>query len=149
MDQVTLQHPITLHTTQTNAKGYVDDTSLMVNYNGKKSLDQNSQRIRLELASSIQALGQKAERLLFFSGGALQYPKFHWYLMTCKWDPQERAYLNSIIETPAYMHLTSGRGTDNINIERKEISESCKSLGCDPAPDGNQTIMSFIWEDRR
>jgi hypothetical protein len=43
MDQVTLQHPITLHTTQTNAKGYVDDTSLMVNYNGKESLDQNSQ----------------------------------------------------------------------------------------------------------
>jgi hypothetical protein len=139
MDQVTLQHPITLLTTQTNAKGYVDDTSLMVNYNGNESLHHNYQRMGLELASSIQALGQKAERLLFVLGGALQHPKCHWYLMTRKWDPQGRVYLNSITETPADMHLTSGRGTDNINIERKETSEACKSLGCYPAPDGNQT----------
>jgi hypothetical protein len=109
----------------------------MVNHNGNESLHHNSQRMGRELASSIQALGQKAERLLFVSGGALQHPKCHWYLMTWKWDPQGRACLNSIIETPADMHLTSGRGTDNINIERKETSK--ESLGCYPAPDGNQT----------
>jgi hypothetical protein len=138
MDQVTLQHPITLHTTKSNAKGYVDDTSLMVNYNGEESIEQNSQRMGQELASSIQALGQKAERLLFVSGGALQHPKCHWYVMTWKWDSQGRAFLNSIVETPADMHLTSGRGTEEIKIERKETSEACKSLGCYPAPDGNQ-----------
>jgi hypothetical protein len=139
MDQVTLHHPITLHTTQTNAKGYVDDTSLMVNYNGQESLHHNSQRIGQELASSIQNLGQKAERLLFVSGGALQHPKCHWYLMTWKWDTNGRAHLNPIDATPADMHLTSGRGTEKIKIERKETSEACKSLGCYPAPDGNQT----------
>jgi hypothetical protein len=59
--------------------------------------------------------------------------------MAWKWDPQGRANLNSIIDTPADMQLTSGRGTDNINIKQKETSEACKSLGCYPAFDGNQT----------
>jgi hypothetical protein len=70
-----------------------------------------------ELASSIQAPGQKAERLLFVSGGALQHPKYHWYLMTWNWDPQGWACLNYIIETQEDINLTSGTGTDSINIE--------------------------------
>jgi hypothetical protein len=59
--------------------------------------------------------------------------------MTWKWDPQGWLYLYPIIETPAGMRLTSGRGTEAINIECEETSEACKSLGCSPAPDSNQT----------
>jgi len=65
---------------------FVDDSSLSVmsEYipDPNLSLEQNSREEVIHLVERLAALGQNWERLLFTTGGAINFQKSHWYLMS-------------------------------------------------------------------
>lgn len=117
---------------------YVDDTSLMTTLPDDDTPHANAKVVARALADSMAHLGQKAERSLFASGGALQLTKCLWFCITWQWTDHGDARISTIDETPCSMMLTHGRGTDPSPIERLPPEESTKTLGVYIAPDGNQ-----------
>jgi hypothetical protein len=135
-NQSTLTHPITLKLSIANSEGFVDDLSMLITYNHEETHDQNAKRISQTMTTMMERTTQKYEKLLFVAGGDLNLAKGHCYILTWKWDPKGTATMNTIEKTPAKIYLTHGRDKTRIIIPRKETNESCKTLGCHPAPDG-------------
>jgi hypothetical protein len=135
-DQSTLAHPITLKISITNSEGFVDDLSMLIAYNHEETQDQNANRISQKLVTMMERTTQKYEKLLYVAGGDLNLAKGHCYILTLKWETKGIATMTTIEETPAEIYLTHGRDKTRVKIPRKERNESCKTLGCHPAPDG-------------
>jgi hypothetical protein len=90
---------------------FVDDSSLCVTseyvYDPALSDAENMTKEVEHLVSRLVTLSQHWERLLFTTGGAINFQKSHWYLMTWLWKngiPQ----LATVCQSPASMSLTTG-----------------------------------------
>jgi hypothetical protein len=91
---------------------FVVDTSLGVTSDYEQdstiSLAENGARETEHLIRCLQALGQHWERLLFSTGGAINFQKSHWYLMAWLWK-QGILRLATTQQAPGTLAVTAGR----------------------------------------
>ncbi|MFN9978586.1 MAG: hypothetical protein ACK53Y_01665, partial [bacterium] len=93
---------------------FVDDSSLCVTseyvYNPSLT-DAVNKWLEIEhIVNRLTALGQHWERLLFTTGGAINFQKSHWYLMQWLWK-QGIPNLATIGQAPATIEMTTGFNT--------------------------------------
>lgn len=90
---------------------FVDDSSLCVTseyvYDPALSDAENMTKEVEHLVSRLATLSQHWERLLFTTGGAINFQKSHWYLMTWLWK-NGIPRLATVPQSPASMSLTTG-----------------------------------------
>lgn len=93
---------------------FVDDSSLAVttDYQYDPTLTDavNKWKEVEHLANRLAALGQHWERLLFSTGGAINFQKSHWYLIQWLWK-QGIPQMATSKQAPATIALTSGYNT--------------------------------------
>jgi len=119
---------------------FVDDSSLSItsSYVIDPSLtaEENRHREVEHLVTALSALSQHWERLLFSTGGAINFQKSHWYLMTWMWKngiPQ----LATVSQSPAHLALTTGTSTLLDHVPRLEATTGFRTLGVYVTPSGN------------
>jgi len=94
------------------------------------------------IAYQITKVSQRAEKTLYTMGGALELTKCAWYSLTWKWDPKGVEHLQTNIDTPADVLLTSGENLSNtIKIPRLSPDQASKTLGCYIAPNGSSATQ--------
>jgi hypothetical protein len=127
----------TLQITSRTCNFYVDDKSLMCTHDQNESTTQNVKNIVHTIATRLQTLTQKSERLVFVTGGGLQPSKCLWYAIVWGWNEHGEAYMLPVHQTPAEIWLTVGTTLTPLLIQRKETNETSRTLGCHIAPDAN------------
>jgi hypothetical protein len=129
-----------------NSITYVDDTSHANSIARDETIHQQANAIALELTSDLRLTAQKSEKARHISGGDYSLPKCHFSIMTQKWLPSGASTLHLIAEPPASLSITQGSNTTLVPISRKEPHESCRTLGCHIAIDGNsKTQERVLW----
>lgn len=76
--------------------------------------------------------------LLSFTGGQLNYEKCFWYMISWKWDSNGLPQMKTIQESPAEIHLRD-LNNNQVLIQRKETTDSLKTLGIHTSPSGTST----------
>lgn len=109
---------------------FVDDTALGFTDRGSRSF--------AELVSSLETIAQTWEKLLHYSGGALNLSKCSWYAMVWDWR-KGRPQLRDILPTDPQVQLTQGSSTTPATIQRQDLSQSMRILGVYQNPLGNFT----------
>jgi hypothetical protein len=99
---------------------YIIDPNLTEAENRAKELD--------HLVSRLATLSQHWERLLFTTGGAINFQKSHWYLMTWLWK-NGIPRLATASQSPASMSLTTGSDPLLELVPRKEPTAGFRTLG--------------------
>jgi hypothetical protein len=119
---------------------FVDDSSLSVTSeyipDPNLSLEQNLREEVIHLVERLAALGQHWERLLFTTGGAINFQKSHWYLMSWLWK-NGIPRLATISQTPASLSLTTGTTALPDLVPRLEPTQGFRTLGVYLTPSGN------------
>ena len=115
---------------------FVDDTSLGFTDAGVCSLE--------TLIAKLNRIAQTWEKLLFYSGGALNLQKCTWHVMYWDWK-LGRPLLRSVAATDPPLTLTTqGEHTNAIPIRRLPITKASRILGVHLSPNGdfsNQLIV--------
>jgi hypothetical protein len=118
---------------------FVDDSSLCVTseyiYDPNLTGDANRNREADHLVSRLAQLSQLWERLLFTTGGGINYQKSHWYLMTWLWK-NGIPCLATISQSPVYMMLTTGTDPLQEMVPCKEPTDGFQMLGVYLTPAG-------------
>ena len=114
---------------------YVVDPSLSVAENRRREVDHLVQR--------LAALGQHWERLLFTTGGAINFQKSHWYLMTWIWQ-NGLPRLATTRQAPAALSLTAGLDIHSAVVPRLEPTEGFRTLGVYVTPSGQYTRQAKV-----
>ncbi|KAI2512439.1 hypothetical protein MHU86_1892 [Fragilaria crotonensis] len=108
---------------------FVDDTSLGFTDPGLITLE--------TMIGKLNHIAQTWEKLLFYSGGALNLSKCSWYTMYWDWK-QGRPILRPMeTDDPRLTLYTQGKTNDPIPIKRNSVHQSSRILGVYLAPDGN------------
>jgi hypothetical protein len=107
----------------------VDDTSLGFTHPGFLTLE--------TIIAKLNHIAQTWEKLLFYSGGALNLLKCSWYTMYWDWE-KGRPTLRPIDSADPHLHLnTQGETNDPTPIKRIPLNKASQILGVYLAPDGN------------
>ncbi|KAI2506763.1 hypothetical protein MHU86_7658 [Fragilaria crotonensis] len=99
---------------------FVDDTALGFTDDGSRSFE--------ELVTTLEQIAQTWEKVLHFSGGALNLSKCSWYAMVWDWR-KGRPQLREILPTDKEVQLTQGSGSIPVTIKRQELNQSTRILG--------------------
>ena len=86
------------------------------------------------LAKRMQIRAQFWEKLLFTTGGKLNFNKCYWYLIKWCWDANGNPHLCSNNECPASLSLTNGNDLHPVTITRIEPTEALETLGVWTSP---------------
>ena len=105
--------------------GYVDDVTL-----GATANDEDADGEREEnLIMNINTIAKYWEKMLFTNGGRLELKKCFWILVSWKWH-QGIPTMTTMEDHPAILSLTQSESREVVTIERKEVNEAPKVLGC-------------------
>jgi ribonuclease HI len=119
---------------------FVDDSSLSATSkyipDPNLSLEQNRREEVIHLVERLAALGHYWECLLFTTGGAINFQKSHWYLMSWLWK-NGIPRLATISQTPASLSLTTGTTALPDMVPRLEPTQGFRTLGVYLTPSGN------------
>ena len=118
---------------------FVDDTSLGYTDAGFLTLE--------TLIAKLNTIAQTWEKLLFYSGGALNLKKCTWYAIYWEWKdgrPQPR----DISATDPTLQLTTQGDSTPIAIIRLPLSQASRILGVHLAPDGNFSTQLRILKNK-
>ena len=119
---------------------FVDDTDLW-----DIVLDQHA--TTEYLLQRLQDRAQFWEKILFATGGKLNFQKCFWYLVQWDWDKNDQPVLLPPSLLPASLSLTSGTCTIPQPIQRKSPFDALKTLGVWTSPSGsNSQQLSSISE---
>ena len=110
------------------AEAFVDDTSM-------GHTDDGSLR-HSEMIKELQHIAQTWEKLLHYSGGALNLKKCHWWLLFWEWI-DGRPTLRPRRDTDPTIQLTTGQSTTNQTIKRRDVDQANRILGVYLAPSGD------------
>jgi len=118
---------------------FVDDSSLAVTSDyiyDPNITDAANKWLEVEsLVNRLSALGQHWEKLLFSTGGAINFQKSHWYLMSWLWR-QGIPKLATIKQTPASIALSTGANSMLDIVPRIEPTQGFRTLGVYVTPSG-------------
>jgi hypothetical protein len=109
---------------------HIDDPSL--------TMVDNIRLHELQVVDDLQKLAQHYERLLWFTGGALNILKCLWVLISWIWK-NGRAKPATIKDAPATLKLTSGRNSISQEVPRLEPLTLYRTLGVYITGDGTTT----------
>jgi len=141
--RVTVLHANILDPVSSQSEAYVDDTSFMVNLIHRANRDPTEDS--KVIADQITKVSQRAEKTLYASGGALELSKCACYSLTWKWDSIGVAHLQTNIDTPANILLSSGGNlSDTVRIPRLGPGQALKALGCYIAPNGSLATQVHV-----
>jgi len=119
---------------------FVDDSSLSITseyiQDPTKTAAENRQLEVEHLVSKLILLSQPWERLLFTTGGDINFQKSHWYLMTWLWKNGIPCLAPPSL-TPAILALTTGTASEPITVPRISPSTGFRTLGVYVTPSGN------------
>jgi hypothetical protein len=126
---------------------FIDDSSLSVTseyVNDHNLTDEANRSKEVEhLVARLTALSQHWERLLFTTGGAINFQKSHWYLMTWLWK-NGLPHLATARQSPAHMVLTTGYHRIQDVVPHIEPSEGFCTLGGYLTPSGNYSKQAKV-----
>lgn len=108
---------------------YVNDLTIAESLNNKKELE--------HIITKLKILAQHWEELLFTTGGAINFQKSFWYLLSWSWEngvPQ----LNKIIHSPGTIELTTGYNATPVIVPCTEQTAVFGTLGVYTSPSGSQ-----------
>jgi hypothetical protein len=112
---------------------FVDDTSLSTTsdyeHDSNLSEKENYASETAHIVGKLSRLAQHWERLLFTTGGAINFKKSHWYLMTWLWK-NGIPKLATIKESPSSLTLTTRYSEQAEEVPRIEISEGSVLWEC-------------------
>jgi hypothetical protein len=114
-----------------NADSVVNDTS-----NGCKDALLEEPMPYAELIAMAQASAQIWEQILFSLGSALELKKCFWYLIYWQWV-NGHLQMTTVIDCPGIIALTCRTVPNYTVIPRLEVWEAQRTLGVNPALDGN------------
>ena len=107
---------------------FVDDTSLGFTDSGVLSCN--------EVIARLTSIAQQWEKLLSYSGGALNFKKCSWYIMYWEWR-EGHPYLRPLDEADPPVLLTQGESEAPHSIKRVLIDQACRILGVYLSPDND------------
>jgi hypothetical protein len=126
---------------------FVDDSSLAVtsDYQYDPSITDvvNKWKEVEHLVTRLSALGQHWERLLFSTGGAINFQKSHWYLMHWLWK-QGIPRLTTVRKAPATIALTTGNTTLPEIVPQLEPTQGFRTLGVFLTPSGQYKRQASV-----
>jgi hypothetical protein len=118
---------------------FVDDTAAGITDNGKLSMD--------ELVSKLEMVAQKWEKLLHYSGGALNLTKCSWYVMYWDWK-QGRPILRETFDNNPGINLTQGQHQRTYPIVCQALSKPTRILGVYQTPIGDFSHHIKVMKDK-
>jgi hypothetical protein len=126
----------------------VDDSSLSVTSEYVPdpgiSGEENKRRETEHLVRRLAALGQHWEHLLFTTGGAVNFQKSHWYIMTWIWK-NGLPRLATTHQAPATLSLTTGLDSQLAVVPRIEPTEGFRTLGVYVTPSGQYAYQARVF----
>jgi hypothetical protein len=126
---------------------FVDDSSLSVtsDYIWDPNLTDIVHQLKEveHLVARLAALSQHWERLLFTTGGAINFQKSHWYLMTWLWN-NGLPRLATARQSSAHMVLTTGYNMLQDIVPRIEPTMGYRTLGVYVTPSGTYTKQAKV-----
>ena len=131
-DRMTFLDPLTKKPHSRLADAYVDDTMLGKSDSGDLSYE--------DLIGRLQLIAQTWERLLSYSGGALNLSKCFYYVLYWEWPEGLPVLRKSSPEDPTIV-LTSGSSTSVSIIERLDPNTACRTLGVFLSPTSDWTTQ--------
>lgn len=129
--------------------GFVDDITHLVNSFSKSLFGEESIE---ELKEKTRVTAQWWEELLHATGGKLELQKCFFYLMAWMFDGEGTAKLVSSTEsTDQQVSITNSKTGEEVTIERKECSESHKTLGAieNPTGDFHEEVKRLLEKSRK
>ena len=114
---------------------FVDDTSLGYTDAGFLTLE--------TMISKLTHMAQTWEKLLFYSGGALNLSKCSWHIMYWNWQ-NGRPCTRPISNTDASLQLTTQGGNTPDLIQRLPLNKATMILGVHLSPEGNFSDQIII-----
>jgi hypothetical protein len=124
---------------------FVDDSSLSVTsdyeVDNNLSLEDNKILEMRHLVQRLSALSQHWEKLLFTTGGAINFQKSHWYVMSWLWK-NGIPRLATSRQMPATLSLTTGYGSLLEIVPRIEPTQGFRTLGVYLTPSGNYATQA-------
>jgi hypothetical protein len=125
--------------TQITGVSFVNDTGLGVtseyNWNEMLSKSTNWQAEISHTVENLHTLAQHWERLLFTTGGAINFQKSFWYLIAWKWTKGVPSLsMNSYV--PSTLQLTTRYDTQPVTVPRIATTEAFRTLG----------VYNAIWQ---
>jgi hypothetical protein len=129
---------------------FVDDSSLSVtsDYEQDTALPPATNRTRETalLVQQLAALGQHWECLLFTTGGAINFQKSHWYLMTWIWQ-NGLPRLATTAQAPATLYLTTGTNAQADLVPRIDPTQGFHTLCVYITLSGQYTRQARVLRD--
>jgi hypothetical protein len=137
---MTFKSPDTTMTHSRLVDAFVDDTSLGFMDNGSLTID--------SLTEILSNIAQTWEKLLFYSGGALNLQKCSWHVMHWIWE-HGRPHSSPICSTNMDLTLTTqGNDTTRTVIKRHPLNHVTRIFGVHLSPDGNFTNQLRILKQK-
>ena len=127
-DRMTFRSPNSPQRHDRLIDAFVDDTSLGFTDPGMVTLE--------TMIAKLNHIAQTWEKILFYSGGALNLSKCSWYTMFWDWK-NGRPSLRPIDSTdPTLTLVTQGQTNESSTIKRLPLNKASRILGVYLAPDG-------------
>ncbi|KAI2500977.1 hypothetical protein MHU86_13522 [Fragilaria crotonensis] len=108
---------------------FVDDTALGFTDDGTVSYD--------ELVQRLEDVAQTWEKLLHYSGGALNLSKCSWFVMYWDWRAGRPVIRQSTDDPTTQVHLSQGQSLAKVPIKRQDLHTSTRILGVFQNPMGD------------
>jgi len=119
---------------------FVDDTALGFTDDGKASFE--------ELIHRLEEVAQTWEKLLHYSGGALNLSKCSWFVMYWDWRAGRPVIRRSDESATAQVQLSQGQSTEKARIPRQELHQSTRILGVLQNPLGDFSQHVRVMKDK-
>jgi hypothetical protein len=129
--------PTTTITHRRTSDGFVDDVTHFFNLGLRRSLNKTVQVS--EIIRGLEKEGQTWERLLWTTGGKLELSKCLYYLLFYEFDPDGTPRMKKATNMEEeHVNLTSGTSPIRNPIDHRDVSQTHRTLGIWPTPEGNQ-----------
>ena len=125
---------------QSPGTGFVDDVTLGVTAN----LDYNGVEREEDLIRNINLIATYWEQMLNTNGGRLELKKCFWILITWKWK-QGKPTMNSMEDNEAEVKIVQSENKEEVIIQRKNVDEAPKVLGCMIQANGSWEAEERRW----
>jgi len=137
-DLISLTSANKVITVDRTGDAFVDDSQLgCISH----SLQENSTALNANQMITLRKMtniGQRWERLLFSTGGALNLQKSFWILLTWSW---KNGHLVAKDQHPLQLKLTSGYDTTPVEVPWLDPHEGFCTLGAYISPSGSMALM--------
>ena len=110
---------------------FVDDTALGFTDEGEVSFD--------ELVKRLEEVAQTWEKLLHYSGGALNLAKCSWFVMYWDWRAGRPVIRRCEESSASTVCLSQGESSSKVQIKRQELHKATRLLGVFQNPMGDFT----------